>query len=49
MSENKKKLEIVAGKIEDLNLSPVSEHIKPAKPKNKKNSNNIVIPHEQKK
>lgn len=44
----KKKLEIVNGKISDLNISTVSEHITPAKPKKKSQSNNIVIPQEKK-
>lgn len=46
----KKNYEIVKGNISDLDLSPVSEHITPAKPKKKSQSNNnIVIPKEKNK
>lgn len=43
----KKNYKIIKGNIADLNLSPVSEHITPAKPKKKINSNNIIIPKEK--
>ena len=45
----KKNYEIVKGNISDLELSEVSEHITPAKPKKKTQSNNIVIPKEKNK
>lgn len=45
----KKNYEIVKGNISDLDLSPVSEHITPAKPKKRSQSNNIVIPKEKSK
>lgn len=45
----KKNYKIVKGNITDLELSPVSEHITPARPRKKSNSttNNIVIPKEK--
>ena len=44
----KKNYKIVKGNITDLELSPVSEHITPARPRRKSNStNNIVIPKEK--
>lgn len=47
--ENKKKnFEIVKGNISDLNLSDVSEHITPAKPRKKVKTENIIIPGEKK-
>lgn len=46
MSENKK-IEIISGDDQDLNISPVSNDISPLKPDNKK-PKNIIIPKEQK-
>lgn len=49
-NDNKKKnYEVVKGNIKDLDLSPVSEHITPAKPKKKSVTNNIVIPESKEK
>ena len=49
-NDNKKKnYEIVQGNIKDLDLSDVSEHITPAKPKKKNIPNNIIIPESKEK
>ena len=51
MSDNpdKKEINVVNGDGTDLNISPVYEHIKPAKPKgNDKNPKDIIIPGEKK-
>ncbi len=42
------KIEIVSGKVNDLNISPVYDHIDIEKPKEKKEKK-IVIPEEKKK
>ncbi len=49
MSEDKK-IEIVSGNENDLDISPVHEHISPIKPQNTddKKPKNIVIPKEKK-
>lgn len=49
MSEDKK-IEIVPGNENDLDISPVHEHISPIKPQNTddKKPKNIVIPKEKK-
>ena len=49
MSEDKK-IEIVSGDENDLEISPVHDHISPIKPKNTddKKPKNIVIPKEKK-
>ncbi len=48
--ENKKKnYEIVKGNISDLDLSDISNHITPAKPRKKNQANNIIIPGEKNK
>ena len=49
MSEDKK-IEIVPGDENDLDISPVYDHISPIKPKNTddKKPKNIVIPKEKK-
>ena len=49
MSEDKK-IEIVSGDENDLNISPVHDHISPMRPKSTddKKPKNIVIPKEKK-
>ena len=50
MSEDKKKLEVVAGDGSTLNISPVYDHISSEKPQmNSKKPKNIVIPKVNKK
>ncbi len=44
MEEDKKKLEIVSGDGEDLDISPVYSHLNTAKPKCGNTPKNIVIP-----
>ncbi len=44
MEEDKKKLEIVSGDGENLDISPVYEHLNTAKPKCDNKPKNIVIP-----
>ena len=49
MEEKKnKKIEVVSGG-NDLNISPVYDHIVIEKPKEKKEKKNIIIPQEKKK
>jgi len=50
MDENKpKKIEVVSGNGEDLNISPVYDHIDIERPKEEKEKKRIVIPEEKKK
>ena len=50
MSEKEpKKIEIVSGNGNDLNISPVYDHIDIEKPKEEKEKKKIVIPEEKKK
>lgn len=50
MEEKKpKKIEIVTGKGDDLNISPVYDHIDIEKPKDEKEKKKVVIPKEKKK
>ena len=50
MEENKpKKIEVISGKGNDLNISPVYDHIDIEKPKDEKEKKEIVIPKEKKK
>ena len=44
MGQNKKNIKIVSGNGKDLDISPVSNHIPPTKPKINKNNKKIVIP-----
>lgn len=45
MSDENNKIEIVSGNVDDLNISPVYEHLSVAKPKLKKDNNKkVVIP-----
>lgn len=45
MSEEEKKIEIVSGKVDDLEISQVYEHLNIAKPKTAgETKSNIVIP-----
>lgn len=51
MEDAPKKIEIVSGDGKELEISPVYEHLKIAKPKTKESEKNtkIVIPEEKKK
>lgn len=51
MSEEEKKIEIVSGSVNDLEISPVYEHLNVAKPKSATDNNksNIVVPKVKKK
>lgn len=45
--EEKKKIEVVTGDSSNLNISPVYEHIKTAKPKSvNEKPKNVVVPEE---
>ena len=44
MGQNKKNIKIVSGNGKDLDISPVSNHSPPTKPKINKNNKKIVIP-----
>ena len=44
MEEDKKKLEIVSGDGEDLEISPVYEHLNTVKPKFDSKPKNIIVP-----
>ena len=42
--EKNENIEIVSGNVNDLNISPVYNHINIEKPKNDKNKKKIIIP-----
>ncbi len=44
MGQNKKDIKIVSGNGENLDISAVSSHIPPTKPRINKNTKKIVIP-----
>ncbi len=44
MSDDNKKLEIVSGNADDLDISPVYQHLKNSKPKTNNKPKNVVIP-----
>jgi len=49
MSENDKKITVVPGNVDDLDISPVYDHLEIEKPKqNKHKKQSIVIPEEKK-
>ena len=48
-SEKKKDIEIVSGNVNDLNISPVYNHINIEKPKESKNKKKVIIPNDKKK
>lgn len=46
-TEKKKKIEIVSGNVNDLNISPVYDHINIEKPKDVKKKKKIIIPNDK--
>lgn len=44
-----KKIEVISGNGDNLNISPVYDHIDIEKPKNDKEKKNVVVPKEKKK
>ena len=47
--ENKKNIEVIPGDGNDLNISPVYEHLNAGKPKNEKKPTHVVVPQEKNK
>ena len=46
--EKKKNIEVVSGNVNDLNISPVYDHINIEKPKEDKKKKKIIIPDNKK-
>ena len=47
MGQNKKNIMIISGNGKDLDISSVSSHVPPTKPRINKNTKKIVIPNEK--
>ena len=48
-SKKEKNIEVVSGNVNDLNISPVYDHIEIEKPKETKNKKKIIIPNDKNK